>query len=756
MLSRSGFSIRKLVRQAPRTSLDSDDSGTINEAWSRPSPKEEQSEKLKSRTWRRTKRPPPPILVIRRSENIHLISSPLPPLPDTPHSTSSSLYSYDYRSSPKTPASKGSPTICSIVPNGSPSLSPQLSHSGGKYPHILSAATNDARKFQPSLPTIITMPDSIEQLIGETNKTFEDVGTALDDASMAVQSPIIPVLPQSQMEDSPVLSPPGLSPSRPSPKATKYSSPLNSPTRKASVTKASRKPAKVGRQKLVQSRQKQQRQPQKTKAAARWTLGENMGRLFHRIEADEMVTSEQVKEWRQKNPRVEDDQPADDAISVDSFRIFDVDVCETPIEPFHLDDLPTRIGAAGVQTSMPPSLDAYDSFDFGLDVTHEDFSLAKGPQRPQTQPPRPKPLPAPMAGESEMTFHNISFPTPPPKSPLRTSSPRRQLPPLPTIPESASASPVAVNPKHFKQLRKQSVRRGPEMKQAKVTDEYIYFPATPFTVTMPTYRHGPVRLSKADVRLRSPVQPFVDETLDWTAFQMAILGAPGDFMGDSDDGEDEKQANDLMHWYEDFNLGHGGKMLVSKEEEDKYMVRADVKPAEKKRRTPRAARQAPSLVLPQQVDIALTVPLPPSPILSEDASRASTPGSPKETAQPEMVQIRRIPIPLIIERPSGGRWNARFEFSLGRWVLDDPEEECDQQQEQTRGEIKQRMGSTGSTGSTGSSVGSMPQSPMLDLVVSRAVTGEDYVVPMGYNLGHDLGDFLKWEAENVSCANFQG
>ncbi|KAI6366745.1 hypothetical protein MCOR25_005107 [Pyricularia grisea] len=59
-------------------------------------------------------------------------------------------------------------------------------------------------------------------------------------------------------------------------------------------------------------------------------------------------------------------------------------------------------------------------------------------------------------------------------------------------------------------------------------------------------------------------------------------------------------------------------------------------------------------------------------------------------------------------------------------------------------------------GSIDSSVGSMPQSPMLDLVVSRAVTGEDYVVPMGYNLGHDLGDFLKWEAENVSFAGFRG
>ncbi|TLS22768.1 uncharacterized protein PpBr36_05646 [Pyricularia pennisetigena] len=742
MLSRSGFTIRKLVRQAPRTSLDSDDSGTINEAMSRPASQDEQSEKLKNRTWRRTKRPPPPILVIHRSENIHLISNPLPPLPDTPHSTSSSLQSCDYRSSPKTPASKGSPHLCAIVPNGSPSLSPHLSHSGGKHPHILSAATDDARKFQPSLPTIITMPDNIEKSIRETNK-------ALDEASMAVQSPGIPALPRGSMVDSPVLSPPGLSPSRPSPKMTKYSSSQNLPIRRASVTKANRKPAKIGRQKSVQSRQKQQRQPKKTsKVAAKWTLGENVGRLFHRIEVDEMVTSEQVKEWRQKNPRVEDDQPADDAVSVDSLRIFDLDLCETPVEPFHLDDLPTRIGAAGVRTWMPPSLNAHDSFDVGLDVIHEDFLLANGPQRPQTQPPRPKPLPSAVVEENEMTFQDVSFPTPPPKTPRRASSPRRQLPPLPTIPESATVSPVDVQPKpfNFKQMRKRSVRRGPEMKQTKVADEYIYLPATPFTATMPTYLHGPIRLSKADVRLRSPMQPFVDETLDWTAFQMAILGAPGDFMGDSDDGEDEKQANDLVNWYEDFNLGHGGKMLVSKEEEDEYMVRAEVKPVAKKSRTSRAARHAPSLVLPQQVDIALTVPLPPSPTTANDVPPASALGSPQATVQPEMIQIRRVPIPLIVERPSGGGWNARFEFGLGRWVSDEAKEECEQQEEPLQGEIKERIPSLSS------SVGSMPQSPMLDLVVSRAVTGEDYVVPMGYNLGHDLGDFLKWEAENVSLA----
>lgn len=759
MMSRSGFSIRKFVRQTPRNSLDSDGPGYVDIERTRPSSKDEQSEKSKGRTWRRTKRPPPPILVIRRSENIHLISSPLPPLPDTPHSTSSSLDSCDYRSCPRTPAGKESPTLCSIVPNGSSSLSPQISNGGGGRQQYVSVTKDDTSKFYFSPPPhIVTMPDSIEQLIKVTNRAFEDVGTALDEARIAVQSPV----PQSLHLDSPAQSLPGLSPSRSSPRTPKYSSPLNTPTRKASVTKSSRKPAKNGRQKLVQPRQKQQRQQQSqakanqtakaTKAPARWTLGENVsellnGRLFNRIVADEMVTSEQVEQWRQKNPRVEEEeeQLLDDAISVDSLRIFDLDYCETPVEPFHMDDLPSRIGAAGLRTSMPSSLDAFDSsaIGLGLEVIHEDFSL---PPRPQTQPPRPKPLPSPFATEEDMKFQHVSFPAPPLKSPIRLNSPHRQLPPLPTIMEAAAGSPVATHVvKPFKQTRKKSVRKGPEMRQAKVTDESIYFASTPFSITMPTYRHGPVRLSRADVRTRSPVQPFIDETLDWTAFQMAILGASTDYQVESGDTDDEQQASDLLDWFAEFDLGYEGKMLTSAEEEVEYMATAEIKPVEKvekQRNIPTAILQIPQIITPQPVDIALTIPLPPSPTTTEAFSPISTLGSPRENSQPEMIQIRRIPTPLFIERPSGGSWNARFDFSLGRWVLDSPN--------------KGQCGDEQRLGSATSSLDSMPQSPMLDLVVSRGVMGEDYVVPMGFNMGHDLGDFLQWEAQNVALAGFYG
>ena len=39
---------------------------------------------------------------------------------------------------------------------------------------------------------------------------------------------------------------------------------------------------------------------------------------------------------------------------------------------------------------------------------------------------------------------------------------------------------------------------------------------------------------------------------------------------------------------------------------------------------------------------------------------------------------------------------------------------------------------------------------MLDLVVlSQSGKDEEVPIPMGFNLGHDLGDFLNWEARHV-------
>ena len=52
--------------------------------------------------------------------------------------------------------------------------------------------------------------------------------------------------------------------------------------------------------------------------------------------------------------------------------------------------------------------------------------------------------------------------------------------------------------------------------------------------------------------------------------------------------------------------------------------------------------------------------------------------------------------------------------------------------------------------------GSRSQSPTTDLVVSHDAEGNEYMVPMGFNLSHDLGDFLTWHAEQAGLGPAEG
>ena len=94
---------------------------------------------------------------------------------------------------------------------------------------------------------------------------------------------------------------------------------------------------------------------------------------------------------------------------------------------------------------------------------------------------------------------------------------------------------------------------------------------------MPLFRHNPIRLVKADlVNSRADLVNFgtidvldwkllsaPDETLDWTAFQIAILGGAGDFFSDPSDfcapDDEEELVNDLCDWLED--LGYSSDFL---------------------------------------------------------------------------------------------------------------------------------------------------------------------------------------------------
>ncbi|RSL89990.1 hypothetical protein CEP52_014720 [Fusarium oligoseptatum] len=53
----------------------------------------------------------------------------------------------------------------------------------------------------------------------------------------------------------------------------------------------------------------------------------------------------------------------------------------------------------------------------------------------------------------------------------------------------------------------------------------------------------------------------MDDTLDWTAFQMAILGGAGDLLQDMSNEEDQKQVEEITSWFESFGFETYGTLV---------------------------------------------------------------------------------------------------------------------------------------------------------------------------------------------------
>ncbi|KAG9258145.1 uncharacterized protein F5Z01DRAFT_320060 [Emericellopsis atlantica] len=138
--------------------------------------------------------------------------------------------------------------------------------------------------------------------------------------------------------------------------------------------------------------------------------------------------------------------------------------------------------------------------------------------------------PSPMTQMSE-------FPMPPPKHPKRNTPP--PCAELPNIPPSKKRKNVT-----------------PTLK-AEEDDEFYYLKSTPYTLTVPSFRHGPIAFAKSDLGRGAKT---MDETLDWTAFQMAILGA-GEFLPDMYDEGDARYADDLQTWFADFGFETHGQLV---------------------------------------------------------------------------------------------------------------------------------------------------------------------------------------------------
>ncbi|KAF9773670.1 hypothetical protein IL306_008471 [Fusarium sp. DS 682] len=421
------------------------------------------------------------------------------------------------------------------------------------------------------------------------------------------------------------------------------------------------------------------------------------GQRFRRIEADEMLTPDRIEALRKKREAAQqlDDEcnTIKERNSIDSVRSAASDNSETDIEPFHLDELASRIRArqavenpaVSVEATPPPPKSTPDLNLVSRDVSkqasgegeNESVGSAKDKSdaSPETSPQLPVKNPARFGAESG-----------------------EKLPSIPEVmvvaaaKEKSDIEPPASTP----------TAETTNMKMEE-NDEYFYLKSTPYTLTKPSFRHGPITLAKAEVGKGVKT---MDETLDWTAFQMAILGGAGDFLQDMSSEEDAKQVEEITSWFDTFGFETYGVLIPGEVPE------------------------------PEPVAVSGSEHTP-----SMRSSAQSTLSSTPSTVDTDI----DLPIPVGAEFPSGF-WNApapgqnldkaKFYNSTGlkRWV----------------GEGRPKRPSSHS------SEESLPPSPMMPLVVHMGDGEADIpdTVPMGYNLGHDLPDFLKWEAENVYASGF--
>jgi hypothetical protein len=89
--------------------------------------------------------------------------------------------------------------------------------------------------------------------------------------------------------------------------------------------------------------------------------------------------------------------------------------------------------------------------------------------------------------------------------------------------------------------------------------------STDYSLTMPAFRHGQIRLSKDDLPI-SQLVAAVDDTLDWTAFQMAASGGAGDVFVESTDYSRPSEAEldeleELTSWFGSFGFQGTGSLV---------------------------------------------------------------------------------------------------------------------------------------------------------------------------------------------------
>ncbi|KAI1309865.1 hypothetical protein F5Y03DRAFT_347686 [Xylaria venustula] len=734
MLSRSGLSIRKLI---PNRRLSDEDLGVaeLQKEENNLPPWTDQDGRgypyAANRRSTRRKRVPTPIIATSPLTHSDILR-PLPPLPsETPRSSASSSCKCDrhdrcdcpllnlkrrsplYSISSKEPSED--PTLLSCVNSSDPdnSLTNHIpksrfnSYSDAKSQEEVTRTPSPKgqdkeetlKTQQPEDTQSPELSNDVRQFMQEADDAFKVIGTTLSEVQVD-QAPVFQTTKASSSEvPRDIERPPPTPPPKETPVPVSKSPPAKAPSMFSSSPKspskddksASRTPKRKNSKKSKRTRSmRPTRKPtapkQAVKSGPRWTLTENVselltGKLFHRIEADEMLTPDQIEAFRQQRiTKLQVDRMAE---------ALEHELAGTIVgEPFRPDDYPPRFESLGVVADMEKATEEQSATAFAGDVVQRNFPFNR--QHKDTPPPIPP--------RHRPSFHKSN--TSPSVRHVRSSS-RRIMTELPIIPEtSTSSTPRTSGDLYFSNESYESL-------DSASSSEYVYLQSPRYSLITPAFQHGPIRLSKCD--LLPDMRLGHDESLDWTAFQMAISGGAGDLFTDSDDAlhrRETEEIDDIINWWDSWHFESTGELVTGDYE----------------------ASSPTSTISGDEI-----------PELSHSEIESDNPNSPH-------LRWRNA-------QRKAGATGLRLDLGFTR----DKKRTSSHYIADGQGNANDTWGPDDEEHSTlnRQSVNSLPPSPMLDLRVIRSDNGDDLdVVPMGYNLGHDLGDFLKWEAEHAFAGDF--
>jgi hypothetical protein len=574
--------------------------------------------------------------------------------------------------------------------------------------------------------------DNVKQLIQETDLAFKAVGSALADAKLAsyhtdrAQTPTPPPSAPSNRPPTPPKDLPPLPEASPNPDMVEVvertpTPPLNlaviNPTRPISTAPPPspakpQTPSPSGKAKKPKARRNKGWPSMSAGMAARLGLSDNVtdiltGQRFKRIEADEMLTPDQIEELKKirEEARKQANLLLKSRESLESERAASRDfVYELPAESDDKDmsKLHDSTGSDEFdEDEDDEELDEWDGRDVGCDrgnmlnppkwtrnassgASTRTVSIAASPRDTTFLVSGRKGSvaassisPSTRSGSIAMSTRNASISM---ATKLASISETSCLIDEDVEVESADV-PEIEEPETMEMTL---ARKQLECIRTEEDERFIYLKSTPCTLTSPTFRHGPIAFSKADM---NKLLMNVDDTLDWTAFQMAILGGAGDMMGGfHDDGEehDNDVVDDIADWFDTLGFESAGALIDSS---------ASV----------RSGRDS-------------------------AGSMTSSNSSVDHLTSSESDDMD-LPIPLLSEHPAD-IWNtAEAPYDTNKFF-------------RTSG-IKRWSGVPKRYGSQGSI--EIPSDPIV-------VCGPECVdesAQMGFNMGDDLGDFLRWEAEQM-------